>query len=105
MPEAEPNKKMDGLLRAYAKKPRPAVELHPVSRRVLQEEVKTIYGPGEAQRKKKGFWPAWWIRWPVAAGLAAWAVALVLSNRRYEEGQTLSRRAESAMAARKSENL
>ncbi len=105
MPESEPNKRMDALLRAYAKRVRPGVQLYQASRRALQEEVKKVYGGGEAKVKKGRFWPAWWIRWPVAAGLAAWAVLLVVNNRRFEEGQARSRQAANFLAARKSESL
>jgi hypothetical protein len=102
MPEPEQNKKMDGLLRAYARRPRPTVALHPASRRALQEEVKTVFGGEERKPKKARFWPAWWIRWPLAAGLAAWAVVLVLGNRRFEEGQARSREASNYLAVEKS---
>jgi hypothetical protein len=85
MPEPEPNKKWDALLRAHAKKPHPEAQLHPVSRRALQEEVKKTYGTGEALPKKPGLFSHWWLRGPLAAGFAACAVLLILQNRRFED--------------------
>jgi hypothetical protein len=92
MPEPEQNKKWDALLRAYAKKPRPEIELHPVSRRVLQDEVKKTFGTGGGAAKKAGLFSRWWFRWPLAAAFGACAILLIVQNRRFEEQQSLDRR-------------
>jgi hypothetical protein len=46
MPSPEPNKEIDELLRAYAKKRREQQppELHPASRKMLQDTVRQSFG-------------------------------------------------------------
>ena len=61
MPD-EPNKKMDEMLRAYAKERRKAadVPLHPATRNLLQGEVRRVFGTAEPQpwwKRLRAFWP------------------------------------------------
>ncbi len=81
MPSDEPNSKMDELLRAYAKKRREQGEapgeIHPATRRLLQDEVRRTFGAGKnsaaagAER-----WRRW--RWPMIA-TGGGAVAMLLA--------------------------
>ena len=63
----EPNSKMDELLRAYAKKRReqaePALQMHPATRKLLQDEVKRTLGAAAAPRRQS--WQK--LRWPLLA--------------------------------------
>lgn len=88
---------MDALLRAYGKRPRPGVELHPAARRALQDEVKTVFGRATRPRPKP-IWAGWWLRLPLAGAFAAVAVMLILQNRRYEKAQHYSREAGATLA-------
>jgi hypothetical protein len=85
MGEPETNKKWDGLLRAYAKKPQPETVLHPVSRKALHAEVARTFGAEKTSKAKAGALSRWWIRWPLAVGFAACAVLMIVQNRRFEE--------------------
>jgi len=85
MAEPEPNKKWDELLRAQARAPRPEIDLDPVTRRLLQEEVKKAYGAALARPSKLHAFSRWWIRWPLATAFVACAILLVVQNRRFEE--------------------
>src|SRR5580700_3324650 len=87
MPSPEPNRKMDEMLKAYAKKRReqaaPAAEMHPATRKLLQGEVKRIFGvaPTSNPTPPRQNWRAW--RWPLLAmwgGLAALLVMFAMIN-------------------------
>ena len=69
---------MDELLRAYAKKRReqaePAAELHPATRKLLQDEVKRTLAP--APKSTRQSWRVW--RWPLLAMWGGMAVLLVM---------------------------
>jgi len=93
MPETEPNKKWDALLRAYAKKQRREVELHPVSRRALQDEVTRTFGTETDRAAKRSLLARWWFRAPLAGVFAACAILLIIQNRRFEETKALDSRA------------
>jgi len=62
MPD-EPNKKMDEMLKSYAHERRkaPGVPLHPVTRNLLQAEVKRVFGSPQSAipwwRNLRAFWP------------------------------------------------
>ena len=62
MPD-EPNKKMDEMLKSYAHERRkaPGVPLHPVTRNLLQAEVKRMFGSPQSAipwwRNLRAFWP------------------------------------------------
>ena len=104
MPETEPNKKWDALLRAYAKKQRRDVELHPVSRRALQDEVKKTFGTETGRGEKRSLLTRWWFRAPLAGVFAACAVMLSIQNRRFEETKGLDRRMTPLTAAKAPES-
>src|ERR1700691_5975972 len=79
MPSNEPNNNMDELLRAYAKKRReqaePALELHPATRKLLQDEVKRTFGATPAPTRRRS---SWLVRWPIGAlWPLAWAGGMV----------------------------
>jgi hypothetical protein len=77
MPSDEPNKKMDDLLKAYATKRReqPPPELHAVSRKLLQDEVRRTFGAEKRQGSGGHFW-----NWPrVAVGLCAAGLVIVVA--------------------------
>jgi hypothetical protein len=78
MPSQEPNSKMDELLRAYAKKRReqaePVAEMHPATRRLLQDEVKRTLTTSPTPTRQS--WRAW--RWPLAAMWGGMAVMLFM---------------------------
>src|SRR4051794_25950241 len=63
---SEPNRKMDELLRGYARQRRaqagPPPEIHPATRHLLQSEVARTYGQGGPPSRKyalalPNFWP------------------------------------------------
>jgi hypothetical protein len=74
----EPNSKMDELLKAYAKKRReqgePPLEMHPATRRMLQDEVKRTLRGAPARP------PLSWrkVRWPLVALGSGFAALLVM---------------------------
>jgi hypothetical protein len=77
MPSDEPNKKMDDLLKAYARKRREQAppELHAVSRKLLQEEVRRNFGADKRQGGVGYFW-----NWPrVAVGMCAAGLVIVVA--------------------------
>jgi hypothetical protein len=82
MPSQEPNSKMDELLRAYAKKrgeqAEPLAELHPATRKLLQDEVKRTFSaaPAPTSTPTRQTWRAW--RWPLLAMWGGMAVLLVM---------------------------
>ena len=73
---------MDELLRAYAKKRReqaePALEMHPATRKLLQDEVKRTCGatPAPAPKQSRSSWFS--ARWPLGALGGALAVLLLM---------------------------
>jgi hypothetical protein len=71
---------MDETLRAYAKKRReqaePALEMHPATRKLLQEEVKRTFGARAAQTESRSSW--YWARWPLGALGGALAVLMLM---------------------------
>jgi hypothetical protein len=77
----EPERKIEKLLRAFAKKRRdeagPPLELHPATRRLLQSEVARRAANPE---RKQSFWSFFGRRpvWALGAGIAAAAVTIVL---------------------------
>ena len=94
MPEKPENEKMDELLKAYARKRRghPEVEMHPATRRMLQGEVKRIYGAGAEKREGAA---GGWLRkyWPylaVSAVLAFILADLVMAPRRLNNEMSLA---------------
>jgi hypothetical protein len=83
MESPEPNGKMDELLRAYAKKRReqaePPLQMHPATRKLLQDEVKRTWGAEPAPPRQS--WRT--LRWPLLAmgsGFAALIVMLAVVN-------------------------
>jgi len=74
---------MDELLRAYAKKRReqagPASEMHPATRKLLQDEVKRTFAANPAPTRRRS---SWLVRWPIGAlwplGWAGGMVAIML---------------------------
>jgi hypothetical protein len=78
MPSDEPNKNMDDLLKAYAKKRReqaePALEMHPATRKMLQEEVKRALAAPPKHTRSNWFSGMW----GVGALGGAFAVLLLL---------------------------
>jgi hypothetical protein len=85
----EPNPKMDELLKAYAKKRReqgePPLEMHPATRRFLQDEVKRTL------RVAPGRPPLSWrkLRWPLLALGSGFAALLVMFAMIYAQMQHL----------------
>ena len=73
----EPNSKMDELLKAYAKKRReqgePPAQMHPATRKLLQDEVKRTLGAAPSPRQN---WQKW--RWPLLAFGGGFAALLVM---------------------------
>jgi hypothetical protein len=75
MPSQEPNENMDELLKAYAKKRReqaePALEMHPATRKLLQDEVERTLGatPAATPTPTPAPWyPSWFSAlWPFGA--------------------------------------
>jgi len=76
---AEPEKKIDELLRAYARKRREdagePLEVHPATRRILQGEVTKLRG-GKA-RESRSWWQSLLLVWPRFA--AAFAIFMMLA--------------------------
>lgn len=81
MPSPEPNKEMDELLRAYAKKrsEQTPPELHPASRKMLQETVRQTFGDAQPTRVRGLAWP--WLRVVLGGGLVL-ILVVVLTVRR-----------------------
>jgi cytoskeletal protein RodZ len=77
MPSDEPNKKMDDLLKAYAAKRREEAppELHAVSRKLLQDEVRRNFGADK--RQASGGLLSNWPR--VAVGMCAAGLVIVVA--------------------------
>ena len=75
----EPNNKMDALLRAYSQKrgQAPEVPMHPATRRMMQGEVRRVYGASP----RRG-WRAWWPQLAFGATFCAIIVftAIVLNR-------------------------
>jgi hypothetical protein len=72
MPSHEPNENMDELLKAYAKKRReqaePALEMHPATRKLLQDEVKRTLASTPAPTPAPIPYPRWFSAlWPFGA--------------------------------------
>jgi hypothetical protein len=79
----EPNSKMEELLRAYTKKRReqaePALQMHPATRKLLQDEVKRTLGAAPPPPRQS--WRT--LRWPLLAmgcGFAALMVMFAVIN-------------------------
>src|SRR5262245_4479980 len=76
----EPEKKIDELLRGYARKRRddagaPA-EMHPATRRMLQAEVSKLAKAREGQSRR--WWQSFFLAWPrFAASVGIFAVLAV----------------------------
>jgi hypothetical protein len=74
----EPNSKMEELLRAYAKKRReqgePALQMHPATRKLLQDEVKRSLGSAAPPSRQS--WQS--LRWPLLALGGGFAALLVM---------------------------
>ena len=69
---SKPDPKMDDLLNAYARKRRADLgaappELHPVTRRLLQDEVANVYRTPGAGAEPKRWSAAWFWRWRLLA--------------------------------------
>jgi hypothetical protein len=81
MPSPEPNKEMDKLLRAYAKKRRQQTppELHPASRKMLQQTVRQTFQSPPQTRATGLAWP--WFRVVLGGGIAL-ILVIVLAVRR-----------------------
>src|SRR5688572_29928144 len=62
------NKKMDAMLRAYAKKrgETPVEQMHPATRRMLQDEVRRVHGGSVSAR---GRWRVYLPRFAFAAAI------------------------------------
>jgi len=78
MPD-EPNKNIESQLKAWAQKRRdeagPALELHPATRRLLQNEVSRTFPKSAGASEKKSVrpflrWPRFWIALPIVAVMA-----------------------------------
>jgi hypothetical protein len=83
MPAPEPNSKMDEWLRTYAKKRKeqadPPAQMHPATRKFLQDEVKRTLGAAAAPPRQN--WRT--LRWPLVllgSGFAALMVMLAVIN-------------------------
>jgi hypothetical protein len=82
MPTSDPNKKMEDLLRAYAKKRReeagPLPELSPAVRARLQQEVRRASGRAVmASRRRWGLPLNWWVRLAFGGAFAALVLLVV----------------------------
>jgi hypothetical protein len=83
--ESEPEREIEKQLKAYAKKRRQdagaPLELHPVTRRMLQEEVAALRPANSAEGPKKT-WMSFWPRLAMAGflftilGIGAWAMLM-----------------------------
>jgi hypothetical protein len=78
MPSPEPNKEIDQLLRAYAKKRREqqAPELHPASRKMLQDTVRQTFGTAPPTSARPSAWT--WRRFVFGGSLAAVVIIVAL---------------------------
>jgi hypothetical protein len=100
MPE-DPNNRMDEMLKAYAEQGRkkPDIQIHPATRRMLQDEVARVYPPSQKRSGVLEMLRRFWPQLAIGGALALIGLVAALNVARKDPEMVLASRDEAANSA------